>query len=101
MKKLVVGEYIDEEYISEGSTQPFKLAYLVVGAYDYNQAELTKIYQLAKPYFDGTVIRKQRSGVMYHDHDAYDGMDVVSLKGTLVSEKGSSSGKLWISGRYI
>lgn len=88
IEKLVVGEYIDEEYISEGSTQPFKLAYLVVGAYDYNQAELTKIYQLAKPYFDGTVIRKQRSGVMYHDHDAYDGMDVVTLKGILVSEKG-------------
>jgi len=88
IEKLVVGEYIDEAYISEESTQPFKLAHLVIGAYDYDQTELTKIYQLAKPYFDGTVVRKQRSGVIYHDHDAYDGMDVITLKGTLVSEKG-------------
>lgn len=34
------------------------------------------------------MFHKQRSGVLYHDHQAYDGLDVVTLKGTLVSNSG-------------
>jgi RHS repeat-associated protein len=69
-------------------TSEFRVAHMQVGAFNYTDADITKIYSLALPYFNGTIVRKQRSGVLYHDHQAYDGLDVVTLKGTLVSHKG-------------
>lgn len=69
-------------------TSEFRVAHMQVGAFNYTDADITKIYNLALPYFNGTIVRKQRSGVLYHDHQAYEGLDVVTLKGTLVSHKG-------------
>ncbi|MCU0105221.1 hypothetical protein N7603_06080 [Acholeplasma vituli] len=69
-------------------TSEIRVAHMQVGAFNYTDSDITNIYNLALPYFNGTIIRKQRSGVLYHDHQAYDGLDVVTLKGTLVSSKG-------------
>lgn len=85
-ENLVLGVYNPDSFPLP--TSPFKTAHMTVGAFDYSASELLKIYQLALSYFDGTIVRKQRSGVLYHDHKAYDGLDVVTLKGTLASHKG-------------
>lgn len=86
LSELRVGSYVAHTQL--GSKTNFKAAYIVVGAYNYLDEDMLKIYKLALPYFNGTDVRKQRSGVLYHDHLAYEGLDVVTLKGTLVSNKG-------------
>jgi hypothetical protein len=86
LSDLQVGSYVSNS--EPGSKTNFRAAHILVGAYDYTNSDITKIYNLALPYFNGTKVRKQRSGVLYHDHQAYDGLDVVTLKGTLVSNKG-------------
>ena len=86
LSDLQVGSYVSNS--EPGSKTNFRAAHILVGAYDYTDSDITKIYNLALPYFNGTKVRKQRSGVLYHDHQAYDGLDVVTLKGTLVSNKG-------------
>jgi RHS repeat-associated protein len=88
MTQFGVGYTVTRGYEEDCPVDPFKVMYLAVGAYDYSEEEISKIYNLSLPYFEQAQIRKQRSGVLYHDHEAYDGFDVTTLKGTLVSEKG-------------
>jgi len=86
LSDLRIGSYVPDNQV--GSNTNFKAAHIVVGAYNYIDEDMLRIYTIALPYFNGTIVRKQRSGVLYHDHQAYEGLDVVTLKGTLVSHKG-------------
>ena len=86
LSELRIGSYVPDNEL--GSITNFRAAHVIVGAYNYDEEDMHRIYDLALPYFNGTIIRKQRSGVLYHDYQAYEGLDVVTLKGTLVSHKG-------------
>lgn len=86
LSNLRVGSYVPDNQM--GGVTNFKAAHMVVGGYNYSDEDMLRIHKHSQPYFNGTIIRKQRSGVLYHDQQAYDGLDVVTLKGTLVSNKG-------------
>ena len=85
---LGLGTFNSRGYEHEVIISPYKIAHLSVGAYDYTQDDFDKLYNMAIPYFNNPVIRKQRSGIIFHDNQAYDDLDVVTLKGSLVSNQG-------------
>jgi RHS repeat-associated protein len=65
----------------------FDFAMLAIGAYRHTQETFNAIYREGIKYF-GTNKITQSIGVSYYNHDVYDGFDVVTLNGTLTSNKG-------------
>lgn len=65
----------------------FNIAMMAIGAYRHTQESFNAIYIEGIKCF-GTNEITQSTGVSYYNHDVYDGFDVVTLNGTLISNSG-------------
>jgi len=65
----------------------FDVAMLAIGAYRHTQETFNAIYREGIKYFGVNEIT-QSTGVSYYNHDVYEGFYVVTLNGTLSSNKG-------------
>ena len=78
----------NEDLIGGDSLEmPFDILYVGIGEYQHTKESYKGIYNEGYKYLFTKTVNKQ-SGVIYYNHSAYEGVDVIPLNGSLTSIKG-------------
>ena len=91
--RIMFGNYhnsnVTNEQLSGGTllSMPFDILYIGIGTYSHNQESYRGIYNEGYKYVFSRDVNPS-SGVIYYNHNAYKGMDVIPLNGNLTSIKG-------------
>ena len=93
INRISLGTYcnnnVTEENLTNGNAleMPFDILYVGIGEYQHTKESYKGIYNEGYKYLFTRQVNKQ-SGVIYYNHNVYEGMDVIPLNGSLTSIKG-------------
>ena len=93
INRISLGTYcnnnVTEENLTNGNVleMPFDILYVGIGEYQHTKESYKGIYNEGYKYLFTRQVNKQ-SGVIYYNHNVYEGMDVIPLNGSLTSIKG-------------